>query len=159
MAWRRSSVLARPCSLARDMPVGCPVVLHDVGVIDRHVGRTLLEVLHRVTALSHDVQDECVRLVDGLARSVHEPLLRGPPGDDVALAALRSERPYFHALTPLPPRRELRLGIPALALLPDRPVVLRPELALQPMRATPAPHRPTDSDEGEHADGGDDPAP
>ena len=70
--------------------VGCPVILHDVGVIDRYVGRTLLEVLHRLTALSHDVQDERVRLVDGLARSVHEPLLRGPPGDDVALAALRS---------------------------------------------------------------------
>ncbi len=39
-----------------------PVIVHDVGVVDRDVGRPPLEIVHGITTFAHDQRDQPVRV-------------------------------------------------------------------------------------------------
>ena len=62
-----------PAALALDgEPVGLAVVVDKPRMVDRDVGRPLLEVADRVAAHLHDHADELVSLPDGALRVVDE---------------------------------------------------------------------------------------
>ena len=105
------------------------VVLNDLGVVDRDVGRALLEVGHRVPALIHDLGHEPVGVADRRGRVIDEPCLDGPPTGAEPRASVGLERVDRQLLDALLPLRERRLRAALAPVLVDRPGVLRPEAA------------------------------
>ncbi len=64
MAYRVPEILRRSlATLTRaGDAVGCPKLLDELGVLDRDVGRPLLEVVHRVATIPHHALNEVVCL-------------------------------------------------------------------------------------------------
>ena len=56
-----------------------PIVLNNVRVIDRDVGRPPLEIVDRVTAVAHDLGHETIGVADRFRRVVDECSLYRPP--------------------------------------------------------------------------------
>jgi type VI protein secretion system component VasF len=95
-------------------------VLDDLGVIHRHVGGTLLEVLgDRVATRMHELRDEAVGLRDGRVRLIDEVPLRLFPALGVLAACVRLERPDVEALAAMRALDELGLRLSAVAALRD----------------------------------------
>jgi len=69
----------QPLAVGPGDHVGCTVVLHHVGMIDRDVVGLLLEVLDRVAPFTQYLGDQRVSLADGRGGVVDEPALGRPP--------------------------------------------------------------------------------
>jgi hypothetical protein len=77
------------------------IVVHDFGMIDGEVGSTLVEVLHGVPALEHQLLDEAVRLSDGIRGSIDKARLRGPPALEVVVTPVGIKRANAEVLMAL----------------------------------------------------------
>src|SRR5438093_7663694 len=64
-------------------------------MLDRDVGRPLLEVIHRIAARSHDALHQAVRFGDSTLRVVDEQTLRLLPLRDIAVARVGRQRPQI----------------------------------------------------------------
>ena len=75
--------------------VGGPNVLHDAGMVHRHVRRSSLEVLNRVATSLHDGGDECIRRSRRARRVVRELVLDRSPalGEPIALVGRQGTDP------------------------------------------------------------------
>jgi hypothetical protein len=111
--------------------VGGPVVLGHLGVVDRDVGSSLLEVVDRVAPVAHDLGHQAVGLAGGCGRVVHEPALGGPPCLEVAVPGGGLEGNDVELLAPLLAGREVGFGAALVAGSGDSALVLGPELLLQ----------------------------
>jgi hypothetical protein len=130
-----------------------PIVLHDVRVLDRDVGRATVEVLDRIAARGHHLLDQLVRLIHGIRGRVHELRLHlRPIGREPVVIGLRerTEIQRAHALAALP---EIGLRETAVAGASQRPFVFGAEVPLQP--ASPGSSDEHPSDHGHHHRGRD----
>jgi hypothetical protein len=93
MDHRLSQILGRRLSalIGEVKRVAGAVVVDDLRMIDRDIGRPLFELVHRVTAFAHHLGHQPVGLAQRARRLVDEPLLQFAPGVQVALARLRGE--------------------------------------------------------------------
>src|SRR6266498_1968889 len=119
------------------------VVLDDLWMVDRDVGRTGLEVVHRIPALGHHRLDQLVRRRDGGGRAVHELRLNRLPLVRVALPRRARQRPDLELLAPLLARGELGLRGSLVVGRSDRPFVFRAEVTPELLAPTPPPRSPT----------------
>jgi hypothetical protein len=128
----------------------------DRPVLDGEHGEALIEARARVAALLHDRDDQAVRLVDGLARLVHERGLDQLPVPGVPLTRHRRDRLDAELRVPPLALGELLQCGSALRLVFPDPVVLGTE----PLAQLPAPKLLPckKSDQSEHNDGDDDDA-
>ncbi len=130
MASRRSSVVAFPCSLARELACAA-----------RYPGH------------------QHVSLPDGLRGAVHEPGLGLPPRRREALPGGRLQRPDVQLFPALPPGIQLRLGSPPIGRC-DRPIVFGPERLAKPLGPTlPVDHPGPDGDRRHNRDPDKNPCP
>ena len=113
------------------------VVLDDFGVVDRHVGRLLLEVLDRIAALAHHFGDERVGVAERGRRLVDELRLRRTPAFGVAVARGRAQRADVEPAPPFAALAQLGLRGTLVAMLFNGTVVLGPEALAQLCRAPP----------------------
>jgi hypothetical protein len=102
------------------------IVGHQLGVRDREVGGTLLEVADWVTAGVHHAAQEFVGLGDRRARIVDEIRLDRAPALDVAVGLGRAQRPDVEGFNPLLALLEFRLRLRSVAKLVDGGDVLSP---------------------------------
>src|SRR6266542_881856 len=116
------------------------VVVDHLRMVHRDVGRALLEILDRVAALAHDLVDQPVGAAGRLGRRVDEARLDHAPLLEVAVARAGLQRHDAQLLATRAAVVELMLGRLAAARVPDRSVVLRPELVAEPRGALPAEH-------------------
>ena len=128
---------------------GCPVVLDYVRMVDGDVGRALVEVLDRIAALAHHVDDEAVCRPDCSARGLDEPRLDLLPRGPVGRLSLLVERAGLEPRTSLDARLELGLGAAAVAQVLGRPLVLGSERLAQPLGPRPPASAGDGEDEGE----------
>src|SRR5919204_263783 len=100
---RAAQVLGRPLA-HRARPrqrVTLAIVLDDARMVDRDVGRALLEVVHRVAAVAHHRLNQHVGVVHRDIRVVDELRLYAAPLGDVSLARGRSQRPDLELAAPV----------------------------------------------------------
>ena len=133
--------------------VSCSIVLHRVGVIDRDVGRTLIEIVDRITTFAHHLSHESIRLTHRTRRIVDENALYDVPLLGIFLVRIRRQRDDVELLSLPFARNELLLGGALIAGLVDGPFILRAEVFLSVvwfscgqlqtgLRASPASTRP-----------------
>jgi hypothetical protein len=114
-------------------------------MFDREIGGTLLEVVHRVTALLHDTLDKAIGLGQRISGLVDEVCLRVPPRSLVTLPCSGAKGADLELLMPLGTLRELGLCLTSVPLAFHRPFVLRSELFLKLIALAllaPSPHQP-----------------
>jgi hypothetical protein len=108
------------------------IVLDHLGMIDRDVGRSLLEVADGVAASLHHFADQPVGFSDGPPRVVDELRLTRTPALRKLVALLWRKRSNLQALDSLLAVYQVLFGLATIALLfLHRAIVLRPELATQ----------------------------
>ncbi len=91
--------------------VSGPIVLDHAGVLDRDVGRPLLEILiDRIAPVVHHLLDEPVGLTDGSSRLIDKRALSRRPALGVALAVRRRQRPNLEIADALAAVGELALS-------------------------------------------------
>src|SRR6266545_4339298 len=129
------------------------VVVDHLRMVHRDVGRALLEILDRVAALAHDLVDQPVGAAGRLGRRVDEARLDHAPLLEVAVARAGLQRHDAQLLATRAAVVELMLGRLAAARVPDRSVVLRPELVAEPRGALPAEHQPCEREHHDDDDG------
>src|SRR6266508_2297259 len=129
------------------------VVVDHLRMVHRDVGRALLEILDRVAALAHDLVDQPVGAAGRLGRRVDEARLDHAPLLEVAVARAGLQRHDAQLLATRAAVVELMLGRLAAARVPDRSVVLRPELVAEPRGALPAEHQPCERERHDDDDG------
>ncbi len=110
--------------------LGRPVAVKGAGVLDGQVSKNLIIMFGRVTAFSHDGDDEQLCPGDSVRRRVDELLLDGRPLPRVACPRRIGERPDVKipdaALAP----GQLGFGLALTVSLTDKPVVFRAEALL-----------------------------
>src|SRR6266540_3403594 len=129
------------------------VVVFHLCSVHRDVGRALPEILDRVAALAHDLVDQPVGAAGRLGRRVDEARLDHAPLLEVAVARAGLQRHDAQLLATRAAVVELMLGRLAAARVPDRSVVLRPELVAEPRGALPAEHQPCERERHDDDDG------
>src|SRR6185503_12229089 len=138
---------------ARDAVRGA-VVLDDLRVVDRDVGRALVELVRDgVAAVAHDLHHERVGLADGRAGLVDEAPLRAAPAVGVAVARGGLELADLELVATLPALAKLGLGLAAVpAALLDRAFVFGAEALLQLLRSSLARKDQRTDDQGDQND-------
>ena len=109
--------------------LGCTVVLHHVGMVDRDVVGLLLEVLDRVPPVAQYLGDQRVSLAGGRGGVVDEPALGGPPRLQVARSGGRLEFDNLELAVPLLALCELGFRGASIARSGDGAGVLGSEAA------------------------------
>jgi hypothetical protein len=128
-----------------------PNVLHDAGMVHRHVRRSSLEGPDRVATSLHDGGDECIRRSRRTRRVVRELVLDRSPalGESIALVGRQGTDPrLFDVQLPLlePPVGALWVGLILSGAVIRRVVMLAKRIGtLLPLTQ---PDRETDHDEG-----------
>ena len=130
-------------------PVTFAIVLDDQRVVDRDVGSLLLEVVDRIPAVAHDRLDQAVGPRDRGTRLVDELALQNLPALEVPLARCACERPDLELAPTLLARGQLGLGRMLAFRGAHRAVVLRPELAAQPVGPLALERAPNDTSDHE----------
>jgi hypothetical protein len=131
-------------------PVTFAIVLDDLRVVDRDVGSLLLEVVDRIPAVAHDRLDQAFGPGDRSARLVDELALQTLPALDVPLARCACEGPDLELAPTLLARGQLGLRRMLAFRGAHRAVVLRSELAAQPVGPLALERTPDDTSEHEH---------
>jgi len=107
-------------------------MLDDLRMIDGYVSCALLEVIHRIAALTHDVRHHTIRFDERSRRLIHESLLQVAPLTQVALARLGRERRDPQTLPLRLAPLQFRLRCSSAAATVYRSVVFGTELAPKP---------------------------
>ena len=123
-------------------------------MIDRDVGRALLEVVDGIPPVAHHLMHEAVGPADGVVRAVDEAGLDAVPLGRVVVARVAVERPDVERRPALLAAGELLFGVAATAGVGHDVLVLRAEAFLQVL--APAPAGDAVGDRGQQDDGGDD---
>jgi hypothetical protein len=107
VAHRLAQLFGLPCAARVRLaePVLGAVVLDHSRMVDRHVGRALLEALDRIAALRHDRLDQLVGGGDGAAGIVDEVRLHCLPLLEVPVSGGRRQRPDVELAPALPRAR------------------------------------------------------
>ena len=131
------------------------IVLDDDRMVDRQVGRPLLEVvIDRITAIMHHLAHQRVCVADGVSRLVDEGTLCLLPASRIVFTRRRIELAKLEALVALATRGQLSLGGTTVASVLDHALVFRAKARLQPAGALLARREQRDGDE-QHDDHGD----
>ena len=118
--------IGSPVPVEHHDPVRGSIVFDDAGVVHRDVGRPLLELLRRVSAVAHHAQHEAVRIEDGVGgRRRTSP--DAPPLVGVASARQGRQRANVQLLAATLPVLQLGFRGPAAVALADGSVVLGAE--------------------------------
>jgi hypothetical protein len=89
--------------------MGRPIVLHDLGMVDREIRYWLLEVICGIAAVAHHLLNQLITVLDRLDGMVDEPLLNEPPGLRIASASIQGEIPDLEPQATLRALAQLRL--------------------------------------------------
>src|SRR5215211_9031651 len=82
------------------------IVLHDLRVVDGDVGDSLVELVHWISTLAHDVSDKPIRLGHRPRWLIYETGLNVAPRLEIPLARLWRERDNVETFALLLPARQ-----------------------------------------------------
>src|SRR6185369_2197190 len=111
--------------------MGGAIILHDLRVIDRKIGRALLEIHDRIAAALHHAAEQIVGMGDGRLGIVDELGLHLPPLIDIARALFRRQRPDREFGDALLALMQQRFRLAGGADLRHRPLIFGAEPRLE----------------------------
>src|SRR5882757_3822058 len=116
--------------------VRVPVVVDDIGVVDRDQSGLRRETVGRISARTHEPSHQAVGGDDRVGRLIHEAFLQVTPLRHEPRPRLRRQRLDLESGPLLLATPQLGFGPPAAFPSLYLPVVLRPEVTPQPRRPT-----------------------